>query len=81
MFFFIHIDFLSKLLYLYLAPQSFGDQVPLVVTLKGKILIFHYSHPLLYIKSVTTIYDIFQTLPLVPGWYLIYITNTFQQLN
>lgn len=46
MFCFIYVDFLSKTLYLYLAPQNFSDEVHLVVTLIGRILIIHCSHPL-----------------------------------
>lgn len=67
MFLFIHIDFLGKFLYLSITPQTFGGQLPRVVTLKSKILIFHYNHPLLYKKTVTTIYHSCQTLPLVSG--------------
>lgn len=67
MFCFMYVDFLSKTLYLYLAPQYFSDEVHLVVTLIGRILIIHCSHPLHSVKSVIIVYDCFQTLPLVSG--------------
>lgn len=80
MFCFIHVDFLSKTLYLYCASQYFGDQVCLVVTLKGRILIIHCSYPLLSVKSVIITSNSSFSIWLVQE-NLMCITNIFQQLS